>query len=282
MSRSTSFSAMFLLILIASIVKSDDSQGIHENADERSVKEVAPDGTVPRIKEFTPDFIEQGKHNLNTACSRCHGRNGRGGKGPDLTDGVYRHVQTDREILDVIANGISGTGMPGLGAAYEDFYLPILAYIRSEGAKPKEKASTPSGNIARGKELFEKHNCANCHWVGSGGGRLGTNLSKLAATAEYVRESMRYPNSQVDGTHQSVSLVDKDGRILVGKRLSENSFDILVMDGNENLHSVAKRDVDSLDYHSESWMPNYRDVLTTKDIEDLTTFVFSLRKATTK
>ena len=168
-------------------------------------------------------------------------RDGRGGKGPDLTDGVYRHVQTDRDILDAIANGIRGTGMPGLGAAYEDFYLPILAYIRHEAANSKRKPSAPNGNAVRGKELFTKNKCANCHWVHDRGGRLGTNLSKLAATADYVRESMRYPNSQVDGSHQKVSLVNREGLSLVGKRLSENTFDILVMDKDENLHSLAKK-----------------------------------------
>ena len=95
-------------------------------------QKVAPDGTIQKIQAFTPDLIRQGNINLNIFCSRCHGKDGRGGKGPDLTDGVFRHAQTDREIIDLIANGIPGTGMPGSGEAAEDFHLPILAYMRCE------------------------------------------------------------------------------------------------------------------------------------------------------
>ena len=278
MSRRSRIFAVLLLVVPVSIGVTEEERRVIQNAK----KKVTPDGTIEKVKAFNPDFIQQGNINLNIACSRCHGKDGRGGKGPDLTDGVYRHAWTDREIVDVIANGIRGTGMPGLGAAYEDFYLPILAYIRSEGANSNRKPSAPSGDAARGMELFKKHKCASCHWVRGRGGRLGTNLSNVAATANYVRESMRYPDSQVDGTHQRVSLLSKDGRVLTGKRLSENTFDILLMDGKESLHSISKQDWESVVYHSESWMPSYGDLLSVEDIEDLTTYIFSLRKASTK
>ena len=245
-------------------------------------KKAKPDGTIPRVEEFTADLVEQGKHNLNVACSRCHGRDGRGGKGPDLTNGLYRHARTDKDIIDIISNGISGTSMPGFGAGYVDFYLPIMAYIRVEGAKSEGKETKATGDIAIGKLLFKKHNCGGCHWTDADRGRFGTNLTKLAATVEYVRESMRYPNTQVDGTHQRVNLLDKDGRILTGKRLSEDGFHILVMDRNEDVYSVDKRDLERLTYAHESLMPDMKDVLTIKDIEDLTTYVLSLQKAPTK
>ena len=96
-----------------------------------------PDGTINDRKNFTKAEIQTGRHNLNAYCSRCHGRDGRGAHGPDLTDGEHKHIRTDKDIIDVVSNGVGG--MPGIGDGANDFLWPIVAYIRSEGAKAKGK-----------------------------------------------------------------------------------------------------------------------------------------------
>ena len=89
-------------------------------------------------------------HNLNAACSRCHGRNGKGGKGPDLTTGTFRHAKSNDDLMRIMMNGIPGKGMPGLGP-YEDFWWPIVAYLRTEGAKSKLSQSAPlAGDVGAG------------------------------------------------------------------------------------------------------------------------------------
>jgi putative heme-binding domain-containing protein len=271
---------LLLALLTAPTIGEDDGRpGELEGMRMQAV----PDGTVQGVAAFTRDMIEQGRHNLNAACSRCHGRDGRGGKGPDLTRGVYTRVETDRDIIDVITNGVPGTGMAGLGPVYEDFYVPVLAYMRSEAVRAnRRRAAPPAGSAVRGKELFAKHLCTGCHWVSGSGGRLGPNLTKLAAAVDYVRQSVREPDSQVDGAHQKVFLLDQYGRPLPAKRLSEDTYDILVMDEKENLHSIAKQDLEMLEYLPESWMPSFVGVLSPDDIEDLTTYLMSLRKVPAK
>jgi putative heme-binding domain-containing protein len=249
-----------------------------ESSEARQRRPAIPDGTYAGMTEFTEADAEQGRINLNVICSRCHGRDGRGSKGPDLTDGIFRHARTDREIIDTISNGIIGTGMPGFTATYEDFYKPILAYIRIEGTKRDARSSQPNGNADRGRQLFVKHQCATCHWTGGEGGRRGTNLTKLTATPDYVRESMRYPDSQVDGSYQQVSLLDKSDHVINGTRLREDTYNILIMDANENLHSIAKQDLQQVKYIHQSMMPSFRDLLTESEIEDITTYLFTLQK----
>lgn len=37
-------------------------------------------------------------------CARCHGRDGTGGNGPDLTRGVYRYISSDASLFDLDAD----------------------------------------------------------------------------------------------------------------------------------------------------------------------------------
>jgi putative heme-binding domain-containing protein len=196
-----------------------------------------------------------------------------------LTSGTLRHAKTEQDIIDIISNGIPGTGMPGFGAGFDEYYRPVAAYILSHEARESDR---PSGDPVRGGLLFNKHNCGSCHWTGSSGGRLGTNLARLTATPEYVRQSMRYPDSQVDGTHQRVTMLDHQGKIIAGRRLSEDTYDILIMDLQQNLHSIDKSNLVRLELQPASLMPSYRQLLSERDVEDITTYLFSIQTVPTK
>ena len=84
-------------------------------ADDSKEQTTTEDPFTQRTNAQQRSNAQQGKHLLNAYCSRCHGKDGRGGKGPDLTDGVFRHVTSDKDILSAIVVGIPGTGMPGFG-----------------------------------------------------------------------------------------------------------------------------------------------------------------------
>jgi len=45
-------------------------------------------------------------------CAQCHGVNGQGMSGPNLTDQLYINVETVEDIYDVIANGRNNNAMP--------------------------------------------------------------------------------------------------------------------------------------------------------------------------
>ena len=61
----------------------------------------------------TAESIAAGKQIYTRYCAVCHGTNGQGGSGsdisppaPDLTDEEWNHGSTDGEIFDVIKNGV--------------------------------------------------------------------------------------------------------------------------------------------------------------------------------
>jgi len=71
-----------------------------------------------RNPRTSPADVAQGQKTFRSHCAPCHGVNGEGGLGPNLTTGVFYHGSTDADLLRNIANGIEGTEMPGL------FYSP--------------------------------------------------------------------------------------------------------------------------------------------------------------
>src|SRR6058998_3063715 len=50
--------------------------------------------------------IQQGAALFQTHCTYCHGANGEGGRGADLTAGIYRRGGRDPELYSSIRNGI--------------------------------------------------------------------------------------------------------------------------------------------------------------------------------
>ena len=238
---------------------------------------------APSKNPFTkPGDIHQGQQLIRALCSRCHGIDGKGGKGPDLTDGVFRHGSTNEEIIRNIRDGIPGTGMPGIGDVLDEWNWQILSYLRAEASKRGRDQPGLRGDAVRGYELFKKHKCASCHWGGSSVGRRGPNLARLHATADYVRKSLLDPDSQIDGSYQPLMLVMNNGRVLQGMRLHENTYYVLLIDEQEILQTIPKSRIDELRKPHKSLMPGFAKELNAQDVEDLTAYIFSLQEESKK
>lgn len=59
--------------------------------------------------------IEQGKQIYLVNCIGCHGANGEGGIGPNLTDKYFIHGKLPEQYLNTVQNGILEKGMPAWG-----------------------------------------------------------------------------------------------------------------------------------------------------------------------
>ena len=56
--------------------------------------------------------VEAGRVLFQKSCAGCHGENAKGGRGPDLTTGNWRHGGSDEDLSRNITKGIPGTQMP--------------------------------------------------------------------------------------------------------------------------------------------------------------------------
>ena len=125
----------------------------------------------------TSEGVAQGRALFQIHCSYCHGANGEGGRGADLTTGRYRHGGGDASLYASVRNGIPGTEMPAVRATDDEVWKMVAFVKRLGSASPTEKAT---GDGAAGKAIFEgKGKCMTCHAVGREGGSLGPDLSDV-------------------------------------------------------------------------------------------------------
>src|ERR1700682_4707239 len=75
-----------------------------------------------------------GKGIFRIYCAPCHGIRGQGGRGPDLTRGVYNSGEHDADLFHTISAGVAGTEMESYAAVLSDDNMwRLVAFIRSLG-----------------------------------------------------------------------------------------------------------------------------------------------------
>ncbi len=153
-----------------------------------------------------PEASERGKEVYENSCAHCHGVEGRGDgsaaetllpKPRDFTRGLYKirsteagHLPTDKDLFDIITDGMPGSSMPGWETALStDDRWQVTAYIKTFYAGFKENENPPKqitldGKISYaeqsveiGKELYVELGCVECHGnVGRGDGTSAPTL----------------------------------------------------------------------------------------------------------
>ena len=234
------------------------------------------DEPVKKNPYSSPEDVAEGRWMIRAFCARCHGLDGTGARGPDLTRGRLRHGDSDADIFNTIKNGVPGTDMPGVGDFPEKELWQIVAFIQS--SRTGQPAEPVDGNPDNGKALFVQHHCTSCHWTGNDGGRRGPDLSTAASPLARIRTAILEPNSVTDPFYQPILAALKDGRMVRGMRLNENSYFIQLMDDQERLITLSKDGAEIL-RPKQSLMPSYRAVLTDPEVKDLMAYVFTLRKS---
>jgi cytochrome c oxidase cbb3-type subunit 3 len=80
-------------------------------------------------------------------CWVCHGRQGEGGAGPNLTDSYWLHGSSSTAIMQVIANGKPDRGMQGFKTQISPEEIGLLtAYINALKNTDPPNAKAPQGN----------------------------------------------------------------------------------------------------------------------------------------
>ena len=229
---------------------------------------------------YTPGDIEEGGRLYRINCIGCHGPEGNLVTGIDLGRNRFRRVSTDEEIVDVIMNGVSGTGMPP-NAITRLRSFNVVAYLRNMNATSGVRSvAAASGDAARGKALFEgKSACNTCHRVRGEGSRSGPDLSEagLMLRAIEIEISILDPDAATSTISPPFRAVKNDGTVITGLLLNQDKFSVQMLDANGALASIERSDLRESALLKNSPMPSYRDKFTPQELADLIAYVSSLR-----
>ena len=254
--------------------------------------------SIPALGQITEaataEDLNQGRVHYIASCSRCHGVEGGGGDGPPLTRTTLTRAPDDDALVRIMQNGISGTGMPGVGWLAPSELRQVAVYVRSLAPSGPDDLESLSGDPTRGRTVFENEGCMGCHTVRGSGTARGPDLSTVGArrASAYLRESIIDPAADLPRgvdvgatigfglgfvNYLMVRVVDNLGNQLRGIRMNEDSYTIQLKDAQGVLHSFYKPDLLELQREFDrSPMQSYRERLSEEELEDLVAYLTTL------
>jgi putative heme-binding domain-containing protein len=136
------------------------------------------------------------------------------------------------------------------------------------------------GDSARGRALFEgAGNCASCHAVNGKGPRVAPDLGDIGAlrTAELIHRTLLDPAGSMLPAIRPVRAVTRDGKVINGRRLNEDTYTVQLIDEQEHLLSLTKADLREYTVLKTTSMPSYKDKFSAQELTDLEAYLLSLR-----
>jgi putative heme-binding domain-containing protein len=221
--------------------------------------------------------IEHGAKLYAENCDRCHGADGNGVSGVSLRSGRFRNATTDQQLRTVITNGFPIAGMPPFKLDATDL-TGVVAYLRNMNTV--DRGSLKPGNPAHGQSVVEtKGACLSCHRINSKGSRKAPDLSDIGAnrSAGSLERSLTDPNSQMWPINRPVHIVTKDGKVINGRRLNEDTYTVQLADEDGRLISLNKSDLREFTISTKSTMPSYKQELTADELADVVTYLLTLK-----
>lgn len=235
----------------------------------------------PTLQGHPDDYvradIEYGARLYAEHCFGCHGATGDGVAGVELRSGKFRNAVTDPQLRTVITNGFPTTGMPAF--TFDPVELTgLVSYLRNMNTF--DPGSSKAGNATRGHGVVDgKGACLSCHRINNVGSRKAPDLTDIGAvrSAGSLERSLRDPSSQMMPINRPVRIVTRDGKVITGRRLNEDTYTVQIADEDGRLLSLVKSDLREFTVSPRSTMPSYEKELTSEEIADVVSYLLSLK-----
>jgi putative heme-binding domain-containing protein len=227
------------------------------------------------------DLVE-GEKAFKVHCARCHGIAGEGGEGSNLVRSKLKYAPDDQALIDLLDEGIPGTGMPAIWTLDEQRRTQVAGYVRSLGQlEPEEMPGDP----VRGEEIYQTAGgCPACHIVQGHGIGIGPELTFVGDQRglDYLRQSLTDPaatQSQTMGFQNYLTVrVESLQKEVEGLRINEDAFTLQIRDMSGTIHSFRKDELTNYEkVFAHSLMPEYSAALSREDMDDLISYMMSLR-----
>jgi putative heme-binding domain-containing protein len=154
----------------------------------------------------------------------------------------------------------------------------IVAYIRNMNTF--DAATVKTGDVTRGRAVFEgKGGCRTCHRVGNDGSRVAPDLTDVGSVRSpgSIQRSLVDPSSQMMPINRPVHLVKKDGTVINGRRLNEDTYTVQLIDDQERLLSLDKSELREYKISTASPMPSFKGTMSADELGDVVAYLLSLK-----
>lgn len=231
--------------------------------------------------------VGEGQELYNAYCQLCHGGLGEGQQmGKPLTDSVANRL-SDQDLLAVITDGRSGTGMAAWGGSLSETEIfDIGSYIRNLQGKPALNLSEGDSGVIddpaalAGEQLFNNASgCVVCHSYKDQGGSVGPALDGLSARLDddALMQALLNPSASIVSGYEVKVVEQNDGTQLRGRFRNDSELAVQIQseDGSRWVTYFKDR-VKSISDSSESLMPDTYASLGAQQQAQLLAFLKSL------
>jgi putative heme-binding domain-containing protein len=240
---------------------------------------------IPRVfvaqdrSSASPGGESEGATQFGSNCAVCHGADGRGGEhAPDIATASDVQRLTDKNLIDIVKNGMTGTGMPGFDWLGQDKILAIIAYLRT--LQGKNSTVKLPGNAEHGEQLFfGKAQCSECHMAQGRGGFIASDLSYSDSntSADHLRQVILDPVNSLPVQKKAITIITSDGQNYIGALRAQDNFSISIQTTDGAFHYFLKPQLTSLEIGAVSLMPdNYRSRLSDVEVNDLVRYLIRI------
>jgi putative heme-binding domain-containing protein len=158
--------------------------------------------------------------------------------------------------------------------------LAVLLFTAAFMAIPVAAQQPAPGDPTRGAALFSgKGGCQTCHRVRDTGSRLAPDLTEVGAirTPEQLRVSLIDPNKEILPEGRFFRVVTREGTTITGRLLNLDTYQVHMIDSNQQLRSFTRAELREQGFVKESAMPSLQGKLSDEELADLVAYLGTLK-----
>jgi putative membrane-bound dehydrogenase-like protein len=141
-----------------------------------------------------------------------------------------------------------------LESRYPDFHPVSSGEVAQTIYAAMQNTRWETGDVAKGKRLFERLSCGRCH-----GGRKALGPDLTGVTKRFSRDdlfaSIVEPDRDVSSRYQTTSIVTTSGKVFSGLIVYQSVDGMLLRDANQNTYRFEQNDIESQHRQRASLMP---------------------------
>lgn len=217
---------------------------------------------------------QTGQQLFASNCAGCHGLDGKGGEhAPDIAASVEAKSLSNARLTQIVHDGVPASGMPAFRSLLQPGRIDaVVSYVRSLQSKQNSLSST--GDAEKGRTLFRRAQCIECHGTDGQGGQIGADLSGYGRlhSADELRQQILAHNR--DRRRGITRVVTRQGKVYAGIIRNEDNFSLQLETLAGDFLFVAKPDLRTVETKPPAGLASGNNaLLAPQDLDNMMTYL---------